>query len=206
MSQSQYLFYDQDKSYLVLKDYKFILKVNLPRVNLVQTHVKLKDIIDCLFLEMSSFQSKVFSMIKNYHKDMHRVVLEFDINNILVNQTRHYFSFIEKNFVTPYKLSNFNADKQVTLAEMVKNSELRIELLKYRDKLLNENEDCESLNFTFQNTNYMMSVIHSNLDLQEAIGFVIIIENSSESKQTTQELTFHNGKDLVLVLDRKSNI
>lgn len=111
MAKSQYLFYDQDKSYLVFEDYKFILKVNLPKINFVSVHVKMKDMVDSLFLEMSCFQSKVYSMIKNYHKDMHRVVLEFDIANILVNQTRHYFPFIEKNFVTPYKLSNFNADK-----------------------------------------------------------------------------------------------
>ena len=80
-------------------------------------------------------------MVKNYHKDMHRVVLEFDTTNLLVNQTRHYFPFMEKNFVTPYKLSNFNSDKQVTLAEMVKNPELRIELLKYRDQLFNDTSD-----------------------------------------------------------------
>jgi hypothetical protein len=42
-------------------------------------------------------------------------------------------------FAAPYILSHFNADREVSLLDLVKNSELRKELIINRDRILKEN-------------------------------------------------------------------
>ena len=85
IKKSNFLQYDGDTSYLVLASYNCILKVHLPKVKLTDINQKIRQLYELLILDMNQLQSKIFSMIKTYHKQLSKVVLEFDHENILIN-------------------------------------------------------------------------------------------------------------------------
>lgn len=68
-------------------------------------------------------------MMKSYHKDLTKIVLNFDMQSKIVDQSRHFFPFIENDFTAPYMLSNFNPSKEVTILDLVINQELREKII-----------------------------------------------------------------------------
>jgi hypothetical protein len=89
--------------------------------------------------------------------------------------------------------------------DIVKNSELRKELILNRDKVLKHNSKEKQVKFEFNKTNYTISAVDNHLDHLHPIGYVLIIENLSNVKQFIDN-EISNGKTLRLRFKEKDTL
>lgn len=55
----------------------------------------LESILNELIFEITKKQSSSQAMLKAFHKDLTKVMMHFDMDNRVINQTRHFFPFME---------------------------------------------------------------------------------------------------------------
>jgi hypothetical protein len=89
------LYYDGEESTVIIPFYQFAIKVNEKNADLFDLSIQISEILDELMFEMHKRQSNSQALIKAYHKDLTKVILQFNKKSEIVNQSRHYFPFIE---------------------------------------------------------------------------------------------------------------
>lgn len=161
-----------------MKKYHYGIEVNQPLTDLYSISNTIEFIQDSLLLDLHKMQSSNQAMMNTYHRNLTKVILTFNLESKIVDQSRHFFPFIEKGFTAPYMLSNFNPSKEVTILDMILNQNLREKILQIRDLSLKNGKD---YNFEFNKTTYRLNLIYDYLHLKEPIGFLLTIEAGSET-------------------------
>ena len=195
------LYFTNTETMINMKEYNYAIVINQPLKDLYSVSNSLMFIQDSLLLSLHQSQSSNQAHIKSYHKDLTKVVLTFDLESKLIDQSRHLFPFIENEITAPYMLSNFNPSKETTLLDIIINQELREKMIQSRDQSLKDGKDCS---FEFNQATYSISALH---DYREQIGFLLTIQTDSgrlldnvmESRQNygkTLRLRFTENDDL----------
>lgn len=176
-SKTSLLYFTESTSSIILKEYNFGIRISKELKDLYSVANSICMIQDNLLIFLHQMQSSNQAMMKAYHKDLSKIVLTFDLDSKILDQNRHFFPFMERDFSAPYMLSNFHPTKEVTILDIISNQELREKVMVNRDLAIKNGKDYQ---FEFNKINYAIHVIYDYLHLKEVSGFMLTIETDSE--------------------------
>lgn len=93
---TNFLYKVDAKYYLNFSKFGFAVGLNSKlKIDFFSLKENIEGIVNNFVAMVHQRQSKSLAMIKFYHRNLKKIILEFDLDNILINQTRHYFPFLE---------------------------------------------------------------------------------------------------------------
>lgn len=135
---SDYVLYRKDKSFLVYKEYEFAIMVSRNLADLTFLYVEVSRLFAKLQAKILRISTKIEFFLKTKKRLTHNLILEFNKDGFLIEQSCEYFDMLEQYFILPFTIAYETNVTDVSLHDLIKDDSLRKTILDLKKKALSK--------------------------------------------------------------------